>query len=138
GALLERSVTMNESYDRTALRANVRDAAWLTNDAFGARCVFEADTPVLRGAFRSPGSQVRRCGIHPGGGLTRTAERDVPLGVEPGGLPRPRRRVHAARRGRGAAARGVGLRALPAGCRAPLHRRGRRPVRHLDGWRESQ
>jgi uncharacterized cupin superfamily protein len=27
---------------------NVRDAAWLTNDSFGARCVFEADTPVLR------------------------------------------------------------------------------------------
>jgi uncharacterized cupin superfamily protein len=27
---------------------NVRDAAWLTNAAFGARCVFEADTPVLR------------------------------------------------------------------------------------------
>src|SRR5438132_7897121 len=27
---------------------NVRDAAWLTNDAFGARCVFEASRPVLR------------------------------------------------------------------------------------------
>jgi uncharacterized cupin superfamily protein len=27
---------------------NVRDAAWLTNEAFGARCVFEADIPVLR------------------------------------------------------------------------------------------
>jgi uncharacterized cupin superfamily protein len=27
---------------------NVRDAAWLTNDAFGARCVFEADRRVLR------------------------------------------------------------------------------------------
>jgi uncharacterized cupin superfamily protein len=27
---------------------NVRDAAWLTNDAFGARCVFEADARVLR------------------------------------------------------------------------------------------
>src|SRR5712691_2197798 len=27
---------------------NVRDAAWLTNDAFGARCVFEANKPVLR------------------------------------------------------------------------------------------
>jgi uncharacterized cupin superfamily protein len=27
---------------------NVRDAAWLTNDAFGARCVFEANRPVLR------------------------------------------------------------------------------------------
>jgi uncharacterized cupin superfamily protein len=27
---------------------NVRDAAWLTNEAFSARCVFEASTPVLR------------------------------------------------------------------------------------------
>jgi len=28
---------------------NVRDAAWLTNDALGARCVFEGDTRVVRG-----------------------------------------------------------------------------------------
>ena len=28
---------------------NVRDAAWVTNEAFGARCLFEADVPVLRG-----------------------------------------------------------------------------------------
>jgi uncharacterized cupin superfamily protein len=27
---------------------NVRDAAWLTNDAFGAACVFESDARVLR------------------------------------------------------------------------------------------
>jgi uncharacterized cupin superfamily protein len=27
---------------------NVRDAAWVTNDAFGARCVFEASRRVLR------------------------------------------------------------------------------------------
>jgi uncharacterized cupin superfamily protein len=27
---------------------NVRDAAWLTNEAFGARCVFEGDRPVFR------------------------------------------------------------------------------------------
>ena len=27
---------------------NVRDAAWMTNEAFGARCVFEGGTPVLR------------------------------------------------------------------------------------------
>jgi uncharacterized cupin superfamily protein len=27
---------------------NVQDAAWLTNNAFGARCVFESDKPVLR------------------------------------------------------------------------------------------
>jgi uncharacterized cupin superfamily protein len=28
---------------------NVQAAAWLANEAFGARCVFEADRPVLRG-----------------------------------------------------------------------------------------
>jgi uncharacterized cupin superfamily protein len=28
---------------------NVRDAAWLTNDAFGAACIFESDPRVLRG-----------------------------------------------------------------------------------------
>src|SRR5438105_13786767 len=27
---------------------NVRDAAWVTNEAFGARCVFEANRQVLR------------------------------------------------------------------------------------------
>ena len=27
---------------------NVRDAAWVTNEAFGARCLFEADVPALR------------------------------------------------------------------------------------------
>jgi uncharacterized cupin superfamily protein len=27
---------------------NVRDAAWLTNETFGARCVFEGGMPVLR------------------------------------------------------------------------------------------
>ena len=27
---------------------NAREAAWLTHDAFGARCVFEANRPVLR------------------------------------------------------------------------------------------
>jgi uncharacterized cupin superfamily protein len=28
---------------------NVRDSAWLSNQAFGGRCVFEADVPVVRG-----------------------------------------------------------------------------------------
>jgi quercetin dioxygenase-like cupin family protein len=27
---------------------NVRDAAWVTNEVFGARCLFEADVPALR------------------------------------------------------------------------------------------
>ena len=40
--------------------------------------------------------------------------RPLPRRVEPGGLPRPARRVPAPDRGRGAAPAGVGLRALPA------------------------
>jgi uncharacterized cupin superfamily protein len=28
---------------------NARDAAWIANDAFGRRCVFEANGPVVRG-----------------------------------------------------------------------------------------
>jgi uncharacterized cupin superfamily protein len=36
---------------------NVDDAAWLTNEAFGARCVFQSDTPVLR---RRPDIQAQR------------------------------------------------------------------------------
>src|SRR5262245_18147651 len=36
---------------------NARDAAWLTHDVFGARCVFEADGPVLR---RRPDLPVQR------------------------------------------------------------------------------
>jgi uncharacterized cupin superfamily protein len=36
---------------------NVREAAWLKNDAFGARCVFEADTRVVR---NHPGLEARR------------------------------------------------------------------------------
>jgi uncharacterized cupin superfamily protein len=27
---------------------NARDAAWVTNESFGARCLFEADVPALR------------------------------------------------------------------------------------------
>lgn len=33
---------------------NVRDAAWLANDAFGGRCIFEADVPVVRGTELEP------------------------------------------------------------------------------------
>jgi hypothetical protein len=32
---------------------NVRDAAWLMNDAFGARCGFEGDVPLVRGPWSS-------------------------------------------------------------------------------------
>jgi hypothetical protein len=38
---------------------NVREAAWLKNDAFGHRCVFEADVPILR---RRPDLDPRKFG----------------------------------------------------------------------------
>jgi uncharacterized cupin superfamily protein len=38
---------------------NVGEAAWLANEAFGARCLFEADAPAVRDA---PGLEPRRFG----------------------------------------------------------------------------
>jgi uncharacterized cupin superfamily protein len=48
----------------------VRDAAWLTNDAFGSRCLFEADTPVVRGSpelgeHRFPDLGIALCVLRP-------------------------------------------------------------------------
>jgi len=49
---------------------NVRDAAWLTNEAFGARCVFEADVPVVRGSAVEPRKfeelGIKLAVLHPG------------------------------------------------------------------------
>jgi uncharacterized cupin superfamily protein len=50
---------------------DVRDAAWLLSDAFGARCVFEGDTPVLRsrpelGVHRFPQLGIALCVLQPG------------------------------------------------------------------------
>ena len=42
---------------------NVRDAAWLTNDTFGARCVFEANGPVLRKRPDLPRQQFADLGL---------------------------------------------------------------------------
>jgi uncharacterized cupin superfamily protein len=42
---------------------NTGDAAWLTNDAFGARCVFEGDVPVLRGYPELPVTKFADVGI---------------------------------------------------------------------------
>lgn len=58
---------------------NVRDAAWMTNDAFGAVCFFESDNAPFADLgytllVSRPGQQ-----------------RDVPPRGEPGGLPCPRR-----------------------------------------------
>jgi uncharacterized cupin superfamily protein len=52
---------------------NVRDAAWLVNDTFGARCVFEGDVPVLRG--------------RPELGVHRFADLGFTLAVVPPGRP---------------------------------------------------
>lgn len=54
---------------------NVADAAWLTSDTFGARCVFEGDTPVLRGnpeleVTRFPDAGFRLCVVEPGAPTT--------------------------------------------------------------------
>jgi uncharacterized cupin superfamily protein len=43
--------------------ANVRDAAWLTNDAFGVRCVFEGGMPVLRRRPELPAHRFAQLGI---------------------------------------------------------------------------
>jgi uncharacterized cupin superfamily protein len=42
---------------------NVRDAAWLTNDAFGARCVFEGSGPVLRNRPDLKGARFPQLGL---------------------------------------------------------------------------
>jgi hypothetical protein len=75
---------------------SVPEAAWVTNEALGAACIFEGDDvsfPEVRLHHRRP----------PAG-----AGEQVPPRGEPGGLPRPLRRVPAPDRGRGATAEGVG------------------------------
>lgn len=42
---------------------NVRDAAWLSNEAFGLRCVFEGDTPALRKNPELDGHTFEQLGI---------------------------------------------------------------------------
>jgi uncharacterized cupin superfamily protein len=42
---------------------NVADAAWITNEAFGARCVFEAAGPLLRGRSDLTGQRFAELGI---------------------------------------------------------------------------
>jgi uncharacterized cupin superfamily protein len=42
---------------------NVKDAAWLTNDAFGARCVFEGGMPVLRSRPDLPAHKFAQLGL---------------------------------------------------------------------------
>jgi uncharacterized cupin superfamily protein len=42
---------------------NTRDAAWLTNDDFGARCVFEGGMPVIRKRPELPAHRFSQLGI---------------------------------------------------------------------------
>jgi uncharacterized cupin superfamily protein len=42
---------------------NVQEAAWLTNDAFGARCVFEGGMPVLRNRPDLPAHRFAQLGL---------------------------------------------------------------------------
>ena len=110
---------------------NVRDAAWLTNDAFGARCVFEGDRPVLRRRPDLPVHKFADVGftlqvVQPGqpSGLYHAESNQEGFLVLAGECTLARRR-------RGTAAPGVGFRALPAGYRARFRRRRRWPLRHL-------
>jgi hypothetical protein len=65
-------------------------------------------------------------------------ERALPRRVQPGGFPRPRRRLPAPHRRRRAAASTMGFRSLPAEHRAYLRSDGRRALRRLHGGREGR
>ena len=95
---------------------NVAEAAWLRNDAFGGRCVFESNGRVLADRPDLEPQQFEQLGF-----TLAVLEPGKPTGMyhaesEPGGLPRPRRHVPA--HGRGgrarAAARGTSSTARPA------------------------
>jgi hypothetical protein len=97
---------------------NVRYGAWMTNEALGAAFVIEGeDAPFPDVGFTlavlQPGQASR---------YHRESNQEDFL-VLAGECP--------ARRGRGAAAPGVGLRPLPGGHRPRLRRDGRGPVRDL-------
>ena len=117
---------------------NVRDAAWLTNDAFGARCVFEGGMPVLRSRPDLPAHKFAQLGftlqvLRPGqpSGLYHAESNQEDFLVLAGeclllveGKERPLKAWDFA--------------ALPARHQARLRGRRRRPVRHLHDGRASQ
>ena len=112
---------------------NVRDAAWVTNEAFGARCLFEADVPVLRERPDIEPQRFQHLGIKlavfdPGqpSGLYHADSAEEDFLVLRGECVA---RIEA----EGAAAAAVGLPALCARHPSRLRRRGRRAVRPADG-----
>ena len=113
--------------DKTANRGRAR-WPWLVRPQRDRGALARAAAARLLAPLRGDG---RLCAArrHALRARARRADRDVPLGGGPGGLPRPRRRRAAARRGAGAAAQAVGLRPLPAGDEAHHRRRRRRAVR---------
>src|ERR671925_1794927 len=77
---------------------NIRDGLWMTNEHFGAACIFEGDSAPFADvgftlAVLQPGQS--------GGLYHREANQE--------GLPRPRRRVRPAHRRRGTRTPRVGL-----------------------------
>ncbi len=107
---------------------NAREAAWLTNDAFGARCVFEANGPVLRkrpdlATQTFPDLGLTLAVIWPGqpSGLYHAETNQEDFLVLAGACV-------LVVEGEERAPPCMGLRALPAGHRARLRRSRRRPV----------
>ena len=109
---------------------NMRDAEWRHADGRGAVCV------VAR-RLRGLAARVRPARRQPVRAHAGRADGHVPLGGRSGGLPRRLGRGGPDRRGRGAAAARVGLRALPAEHEA-RDRRGRKRSVPRDRGRRSR
>ena len=108
---------------------NARDAAWQVHPKFGARCTFELGRRVLGRRDDLEPAPFPQIGVNLDVFWPGQPSTPVPRGDGAGGLPRPGGRVRRDPRGPGAAAAGLGLRALPARHASRLHRRGRRPLR---------
>jgi hypothetical protein len=114
---------------------NVPEAAWLTNAAFGARCVFEADARVLRARADLTERRFLDLWHYPCRPRTGSAERALPCRVGTRSFSGACRRMHGDRRRGGEAPAAMGSAALPRGDRSCLHRCRRWAVRALHGRR---
>src|SRR5438132_836115 len=90
---------------------NVGEAAWVTSEAWGARCLFEADAPVLRyrpdlAPDRFPQLGFKLAVFEPGRPWS------LPRRLRRRGLPRSARRVHRADRRHGETPTDMGLLSL--------------------------